>query len=257
MLNRDLEKIHQWLLANKLSLNVDKTEYMIIASRSKLLNIDNDLTVQLNGTDVKKVTSVKTLGVIIDECMLWNDQIDNVAKKASKGIGMMKRAKPFIPNFSLIALYKSVVQPHFEYCSSVWGNCSKSLQDKLQKLQNRAARVVTGDNYEVRSKEVLIKLNWQPLNQRRDKQLVTLVHGVITGKLSNIKNSLELMSNTRYPMRSNNTMIKLAKPRTNALKKCFNYRGAKLWNNLPYYLKNENISMQSFKNNLKNLDMIL
>ena len=58
----------------------------------------------------------------------------------------MRRVKPFIPRYSLLALFNSIDQPHFDYCSAVWGNCSNSLQEK-QKLQNRAATVFTGDNY--------------------------------------------------------------------------------------------------------------
>ena len=102
--------------------------------------------------------------------MTWQNQNDSIAKKESKGIGIMRRVKPFILRYSL-ALYNSIVQPHFDYCSAVWRDCSNSLQEKLQ---NRAARVVTGDNYEIRSSDVLDKLNWQPLTQRRNKQIITL-----------------------------------------------------------------------------------
>ena len=58
MLNKDLENIHKWLIANRLSLNVDKTEYVIVGSRSKLLNIGNDSTAHLNGTNVKTFTAL-------------------------------------------------------------------------------------------------------------------------------------------------------------------------------------------------------
>ena len=64
----------------------------------------------------------------------------------------------------LSQVYNALVQPYFDYCSLVWQNCKLELQSKLQ---NRAARIITGDNWEIRSKDVLNKLNWLPLNQRR------------------------------------------------------------------------------------------
>jgi hypothetical protein len=61
--------------------------------------------------------------------------------------------------------------PHFDYCSLVWDNCSKYLLENLQKLQNRAARVITGKSYETRSSEFLKNLGWQPLlDRRKDKR---------------------------------------------------------------------------------------
>ena len=58
-------------------------------------------------------------------------------------------------------VYKTLIQPRFDYCSPLWDNCGLGLQDKLQKFQNRAARVITGADYDVRSSEVLNKLGWE------------------------------------------------------------------------------------------------
>ena len=63
----------------------------------------------------------------------------------------------------------------FTLRSAVWDNCSKLLQEKLQKLQNHAARIITGDSYEIGSCEVLRKLNWTPLIKRRDERLVAFI----------------------------------------------------------------------------------
>lgn len=55
--------------------------------------------------------------------------------------------KPFVPAFNLISVYQSIVEPYFDYCSTVWDDISDRLTDKLQTLQNRAARVITGADY--------------------------------------------------------------------------------------------------------------
>ena len=67
----------------------------------------------------------------------------------------------------------AIVLSHFDYCSLVWDNCSDYLLNKLQKLQNRAARVITGRTYETRSKDVLKELNWQPLKGMSNKKFIS------------------------------------------------------------------------------------
>ena len=166
-LNIELDKIYRWLVANRLTLNVSKTEYMIIGSRHKLGKIDKDPVIKIGSETVNWVHTSKSLGVIIDDKLKWEDQIDSISKKVSRGIGAIKLIKPYVPKKCLSQVYNALVQPYFDYCSLVWQNCKLELQSKLQKLQNRAARIITGDNWEIRSKDVLNKLNWLPLNQRR------------------------------------------------------------------------------------------
>jgi hypothetical protein len=120
---------------------------------------------------LKQVYPKKILGVLIDDNLCWNEQIDNISKKVSKGIGMLRRAKSFVSFETLKYIYQALVQPSFDYCSMVgklwgnwvlhWGNCGEGSKEKLQRLQNRAARVTTGDTYEIRSTDILKKLNWQ------------------------------------------------------------------------------------------------
>ena len=78
----------------------------------------------------------------------WPSEIDKLTQKIASGIGAMKLIKPFVPPATLHCIYNALIQPQFNYCSVVWGNCSKTLSDKLQKLQNRAARIVTFSRYD-------------------------------------------------------------------------------------------------------------
>ena len=148
--------------------NLEKTEYMVIGTHKRLSRFSQDITVSIDGKVIKQVNSKKTLGVIIDENLCWDNQIENISKKVSKGIGMLRRIKPFVSIITLAYLYQALVQPRFDYCSMVWGNCGKTLKVMLQRLQNRAARVISGDSYEVRSLDILSKLNWKTLEERRN-----------------------------------------------------------------------------------------
>ena len=137
--------VHNLLLANKLTVNVDKKEYMLIGSRQRLAGIDIEPIINIGGKNLRRVSKTKSLGILIDENLNCNNQIDNISKKTTKGIGILRRAKKYISQQSLLTIYQSLVKPYFDYCSLVWGNCNQTCKDKLQKLHNRAARVITGE----------------------------------------------------------------------------------------------------------------
>ena len=120
-INVDLENLHQWLLANKLTLNKGKTEYMIIGPRQRISNLVTDPKIELGESIIKRVHKSKTLSVIIDEHLLWNHQIQNTVTKASKGIGMMRRIKQFVPKSTLVKIYNAIVLSHFDYCIAWFG----------------------------------------------------------------------------------------------------------------------------------------
>ena len=77
----------------------------------------------------------------------------------------MRRIKPFVPQGSFVTLYKALIQPYFDYCSPLY---DKTLRDKLQMLQNRAARVIAGTRYDdrIRSSDLLQSLGWDTLHVR-------------------------------------------------------------------------------------------
>jgi hypothetical protein len=79
-------------------------------------------------------------------------------------------------------IYNAIL-PHFDYCSLVWSNCLeilKLININLQKLQNRAARVITGDKYDVRSKQILLKLGWKTLDERRQNLMEKCMSNVMS-----------------------------------------------------------------------------
>ena len=78
---------------------------------------------------------------------------------------MLRRMRKVVPKTALIKVYNAIILPHFDYSSLVWDNCSDYPINKLQKLQNRAARVITCRSYETRSRDVLKELHWQTLKE--------------------------------------------------------------------------------------------
>ena len=86
-----------------------------------------------------------------------------IATKASKGTGMIRRMTAFVPQSTLISVYNSIILPHIDYSSLVWDIGNEYSLQRLQKLQNRAARILAGKSYDVTSEEIMEELSWQTL----------------------------------------------------------------------------------------------
>ncbi len=87
----------------------------------------------------------------------------------------MKRVKPFVPPDSLQMIYNAMIQPYFDYCSSLWGNCCYLFNDKLQKFQNRCKL------YEVNSADVFESLGWETLEERTIRNKSVLMYRILNG----------------------------------------------------------------------------
>ena len=160
-LNEDLCYVNEWLIDNKLSLNVSKSEVMIMGSRHKVSNIDrNDVNVNVNGLRLQYVNTCK------HDKLTWHDQIDKVRKQVLFGSYMLRKASYFIPSHTLKMLYNSIVAPHFDYCDIVWNTCGETDKERLQRLQNRCAKIINGARYDSSATEALAILNWDPLKNR-------------------------------------------------------------------------------------------
>ena len=121
----------------------------------------------------------KSLGLIIDENLSWKAHIHEISKKVSSCIGALKRVRPFVSMHTAIKIYKALIEPHFDYCSAVWDGLTQQLSEKLQKLQNRAIRVITKSSYDTSSRLLLTSLGWDNLSSRRAKQKANLMYKCI------------------------------------------------------------------------------
>ena len=118
-LNHDLSNVYKWLSANKLTLNMTKTEFMLIASGQKLSQFSESPSLTINENAIEQVTSAKSLGVYVDQNINWECHIENISKLR----GYLVPLVHLTPFHVLIKVYNSLIQPHFDYCNLVWGNC--------------------------------------------------------------------------------------------------------------------------------------
>ena len=163
-MNKELDSLRKWLQGNKLSLNVLKTQAMVIGSRPNLKKISTKLveapSCSIGGSKVEMVDNVKYLRVQIDRHLSWEEHIHFVRSKVSLAIGFLKYAKKLLPQDTLCKMYRDIVEPHLRYCCSAWGACGGTRLQVLQKLQNRAARIVTNSSYDSSASALIKTLNW-------------------------------------------------------------------------------------------------
>ena len=246
-LNNDLAKVHNWLTANKLTLNTTKTEFMLIGSRQRLSTLTNFPRPEINGAPIDQVANAKSLGVIIDDNLNRSSHIDKLTKKIASGIGAIKRVRHLVPQATLQNIFSALVQPHFDYCNVVWGNCGVTLQQKLQKLQNRAARVLTYSSYDASADNLLKILDWKDIACQQQNAHATMVYKCLHGLAPEYLCSKFSKRNSVYSLRDSENKVNVPLPRTNYLKNSFSHSGAITWNNLPCEARLAE-SLSAFKN---------
>ena len=138
---------------------------------------DQNVSYTLEGMVLENVENIKYLGVTITNDLRWNTHISNVCTKANRTLGCLRQNLYACPQEVKEATYKGLVRPVLEYCGSVWDPSGVGLQNELVKVQNRAARFVTGNyNFETGSMTgILEHLKWESLKKRRrDSRLILL-----------------------------------------------------------------------------------
>ena len=133
-----------WLKSSKLSLNTVKIKFMLLGSAPSILKFGTLLAIRFGDSLIRRTSCTKYLGIILDETLSRNMHIDHISKQVKRNLGVIKYVKNCVPSQSLIMLHRTLVEPYFRYCSTTWGKCGQTLPDKLQTLQNRAARTVRG-----------------------------------------------------------------------------------------------------------------
>ena len=128
----------------------------------------------------------------------------------------------------------------------IWDGLTQQLSEKLQKLQNRAIRVITKSSYDTSSRFLLNSLGWDNLSVRRAKQKANLMYKCINNLAPAYLCNLFAPRTPNYYFRNAKKKLMLPKPRTDYLKRSFSYSGALLWNNLPEEIRTSN-SLGFFK----------
>ena len=126
----ELNKVFKWFNANKLSLNKDKTKYTFFHKAREKDNIPLKLpSLFINDREIKRITSIKYLGVLIDEHLTWKEHITVIENKVSKNLGLLHRARRVLDSTALKNLYFSFIHSCLNYGNAV---CASTSTTKLK-----------------------------------------------------------------------------------------------------------------------------
>ena len=156
VLNEALQNIGSWMRANKLSLNIDKTDYVIFHSRHKKSSYD--ISLLLDNKCITRKTRVRFLGFFLDENLTWKPHINHVCKKISKSIGIIYQARFYLLPSTKLSMYYTLIYPYLSYCNTAWSSTYVSNLSCIFLLQKRIVRVLTNSNYRAHTAPLFSKL---------------------------------------------------------------------------------------------------
>lgn len=210
-------------------------------------NIQCTGKVKMDNSIIERVMQIKYLGVIIDDCLNFNEHVLYVCKKVNKKISLLWRIGKWIDGCVRCQIYKTIITPHFEYCSTVLYNINETSYRELQLCQNRAMRAIIRCNIFTPIRVMLDTLQFLNVRERIQVNVYVfiwnMIRGVVpeylTGKLR-LRNEIHNY-NIRY-----NTHFHVEMRRTvNAQRDLF-CNGLNMYNKLPEAIKNVN-NVKSFR----------
>ena len=245
-LEKELAKVLDWLLANKLIINLAKTHSMLFTNK----NVDRKITIRANNTTLEQKTECKFLGVIVDEGITWKSHINHISSKIIKTIAILRLLKYTFPKHILKTLYMSLIQPYLNYCNLIWGAADKTIIEPILILQKKAIRLVNRVHYLEHTKPLFESMKILTVYQLHDLNCLLFIYKCLN---SNIYPSFkdEMTRNSEYHNYNtrNKSDFRLPDRELKSIRQSFFYKGINLWNRL-----NNNLTIYKeyvqFKSNL-------
>ena len=252
VVNKELRHIKKWLDANKLALNVDKTNFVIFHSPQNSLN--DIVNIKIGNQHVKQAKYVKFLGLLLDEHLSWKYHLSELSKKLSRTCGLFFKVRHLLPTSVLISLYNSLFSSFLQYGIIVWGLTYDTQTKPIYLLQKKAIRAIAFKSFTSPSTPIFSDLKILKLYDLFDFKLLTFVYESVN-KISPsfFHNFFETLTtvhhyNTRQALKGDIFMT-----RENTLQyglRCVRYAGAKSWNSIPDVIR-QSPSVSNFRRKLK------
>ena len=242
--NAELFKVSQWLISNKLSLNVSKSVMIIFNTKQK--KTTHKINIKINNEQIQEKEYTKYLGILIDKHLNWSQHIHHVNLKLSRGIGILAKLRHFVSKKTLKSLYYSFIQPHVDYGLINWASATTTNLNPIRKKIKKAIRIMAFKNYKETTEPLFH--DFKILNFDNYKDLNT---AKFMWKLS--KNKLPISISKLFNKQNSRNSLNLHLPtiNTNHKKRFVSYSGIKLWNSLPTELKEISL-FSAFKKKVTN-----
>ena len=157
VVNYELKLVTQWMKLNKLSLNTDKTNFVLFHSRQNLFDKGN-LSIKFNNKKLKLVDCVKYLGMYSDKHLSWDMYINQFSVKLSRVNGILSELRHNAPLDVCLQIYYALFYSHLSYGCGIWGLTTKSNIDIINNVQKRCIRIITFSDFQAHTNQLVIDL---------------------------------------------------------------------------------------------------
>ena len=219
-----------WFTQNRLKLNPSKTELLIVKPKKKKCA---SLSIKFGDADLNPSPFAKILGLFIDSELSWEKQVSQVVRRCFfilVGLSKLRHRLPFETKKLLI---EALVFPHLHYCLTVWGGCSATLRQRVQKAINFGARIVTGLSRREHITPALELLGWRRIDGMLEERDAAMMRRLMS---SGAPPSLADLVRSRSDVSVRATrgvcagQLELPRVRTERGKRSFPYRAVSEWN---------------------------
>ena len=245
VLNCELKIISDWLNANRLSLNVNKSKLIIFKSKRKIINTDN-FSIKLNGCKLVSTDNVKYLGLYLDKNLSFDYHINQLSKKLSKSNGILAKLRHFTSRQTLISVYYSIFYSHIIYGCPVWSLTNLNNINLISTLQKKCIRIINFSPINSHTNKLFFDNEILKLEHILKLQQMKLVFDFKHNKLPDDLSQLFKLNNNYFNTRNaSNEGLYIHKILTTGFGiKSIKYSSSILWNT---FLKTNNI-INTFKN---------
>ena len=181
-MNQDLKHLCNWLVANKISLNKDKTEAILFRHPNKSINYD--LKLKLNGKDLKLTNSVKYLGVYLDSHLNWSNHIDVLAPKLNRAAGMLAKIRHYVSSETLRNIYFAIFHSILTYGAQIWGQTINKNIKRVILIQKKALRIINFADFNAPTSKLFSDSKLVKFKDHVTMQNFLLTHDFINHNLS-------------------------------------------------------------------------
>jgi len=137
--NNELSKVSLWLASNKLTLNIKKSQYLVVSNKKCIPN----LSINIRNTPLINCKSYKYLGLHFDEKLNWNTHVQHISSKIAKACGVLAKLRHCVPIQTLVDVYNALVHSYIRYGVVIWGSASDAALQPLHTLVNKTIRIIS------------------------------------------------------------------------------------------------------------------
>ena len=200
--------ISQWMHSDKLKLNSDKTECLLIGTRQQLQKVSNISTLSVGDSQIAPSCEVRNLGTWFDSKMSMLSHINKTCSSAFYYIYNMRRIRKCLSRSVTESLVHAFITSRIDYCNSLLYGLPNSHIMKLQRIQNAAARLVTGTPRFCHVTPLLFHLHWLPISYRIKFKILLLTFKCLYGQAPNyLVDFITIKKQSRFSLRSNESIF--------------------------------------------------